>query len=128
MPNSESESFVTPQEAVIPQTQTTTPPIQTYKKKSKAKISQTPTLRRSARLESGGLSSRKPAIDNTIYEIMDSESDDEATPSPPRTKSISRGVLISHPQTHSFKHTHSYQAMSSLNFILILGYRFQLIG
>jgi hypothetical protein len=47
IPNSESESFVTPQEAVIPQTQTTTPPIQTYKKKSKAKISQTPKLRKS---------------------------------------------------------------------------------
>jgi hypothetical protein len=27
MPNSETESFVTPQEAFIPQTQTTTPPI-----------------------------------------------------------------------------------------------------
>ncbi|KAK2436556.1 hypothetical protein QL285_021543 [Trifolium repens] len=93
IPNSESESFVTPQEPVIPQTQTTTPPIQTYKKKSKAKISQTPKPRRSGRLESGSFSSRKPAIDNTIYEIMDSDSDEEATPSPPRqTKSISKIV------------------------------------
>jgi hypothetical protein len=91
VPNSETDSFVTPQEAVIPQTQTTTPPIQTYKKKSKAKISQSPKLRRSARLESGGCSSRKPVIDNTIYEIMDSDSDEEATPSPPRqTRSISK--------------------------------------
>ncbi|KAK2397621.1 hypothetical protein QL285_059179 [Trifolium repens] len=93
VPNSETESFVTPQEEVIPQTQKTTPPLKTYTKKSKAKIPQTPKPRRSARLESSSVSSRKQAIDKTIYEIMDSDSDEEATPSPPRqTKSISQLV------------------------------------
>jgi hypothetical protein len=59
VPNSETESFVTPQEEVIPQTQKTTPPLKTYTKKSKAKIPQTPKPRRSARLESSSVSSRK---------------------------------------------------------------------
>jgi hypothetical protein len=98
VPNSESESFVTPQEEVIPQTQKTTPPLKTYIKKSKSKIPQTPKPRRSARLESGNVSSRKPAIDNTIYEIMDNDSDEKATPSPPRqTKSISKIVETTKP-------------------------------
>jgi hypothetical protein len=44
-------------------------------------------------LEYGSVSSRKPVIDNTIYEIMDSDSDEEATPSPLRqTKFISQIV------------------------------------
>jgi hypothetical protein len=98
IPNSESESFITPKEADIPPSQTSTPPVQIYKRKSRSKLSQTSKPRRSARLESGSASSKKPTIDTSIYEIMDSESDEEETPSPPRqTKSISQIVEPSKP-------------------------------
>jgi hypothetical protein len=39
-----------------------------------------------------------------------------------------RGVLRTHHLTHSFRHTHTYKAMSSLILILVLGYRYEFLG